>query len=230
MGNGEIGNRGMEEVHGSPFPVPHILCFRAGTAVDDAVEAAAARGLSGLEFLAGMPGSVGGALWMNARCYDREMADVVQKVQILEGERVLEVLPKKEDFGYKKSPFQDRDCLILSVSFALQGGDPKTLRREMEEHRKDREAKGHYRFPCGGSVFKNNRAFGKPTGRLLDDLGLRGLAVGDAQLAPWHGNIIINRGNARSRDILALVEILEERARTELGIKLERELLFIGIF
>ena len=228
VGSRELGVGNNRDFHSLATPHSHSLIFRAGTAVDDAVEIAAAHSLSGLEFLAGMPGTMGGALWMNARCYDREMSDVVRQVQLLEDEGVVTVVPQKSDFAYKKSPFQEKNGLILSVAVAVEDKDPEIIRKEMEEHRKDRESKGHYRYPCGGSVFKNNRAFGKPTGQILDELGLRGLTVGDAQLAPWHGNIIINRGKASSEDILALTEILEERARAELGIELERELLFIG--
>jgi len=205
-----------------------VLCFRAGTAVDDAVELAADRGLSGLEFLAGMPGSMGGALWMNARCYDREMSDVVVQVYILDRGGINVYEPKKEEFSYKKSPFQGKDALILAVSVALEEGEPAAIREACALHRKDREAKGHYRFPSAGSVFKNNRAFGKPTGQIIDELGLKGMAVGGAQVAPWHGNIIINGGSATSADILALVEALEKRVKEKLGIELEREILFTG--
>jgi len=204
------------------------VCFRAGTTVDDAVELAAERGFSGLEFLAGMPGSMGGALWMNARCYDREMSDVVVEAQVLDRDGVRVFAPKKEQFAYKKSPFQGKDSLILAVSVALEEGDPAAIREACTLHRKDREAKGHYRFPSAGSVFKNNRAFGKPTGQIIDELGLKGMTVGGAQVAPWHGNIIINRGSATSADILALVETLEKRVKEKLGIELEREILFAG--
>ena len=203
------------------------LCFRAGTSLDFAADYAAGRGLSGLEFLAGMPGSIGGALWMNARCYGREMADVAAEAWLLEGGEITRTVPKKEEFDYKKSPFQKRACLILAVSFALQDKDPAIIKQEMAGHRADREAKGHYRFPSAGSVFKNNRALGKPTGKLIDELGLKGLFAGDAQVAPWHGNIIINRGKALSKDIKTLTELIEARVKKELGIELEREIIFV---
>jgi len=217
-----------EQQSHSPLATRHSSLFRAGTAVDDAVEIAAEMGLSGLEFLAGMPGSMGGALWMNARCYDREMSDVVVEVQVLDRGEISVFAPKKEEFSYKKSPFQGKDSLILAVSVALEQKEPSAIREACALHRKDREAKGHYRFPSAGSVFKNNRAFGKPTGQIIDELGLKGMAVGGAQVAPWHGNIIINGGNAHSADILALVEMLEERVKAALGIELEREILFTG--
>jgi UDP-N-acetylmuramate dehydrogenase len=232
MGSGEWGMGNGEEVPTpySPLPTPHSLFFRAGTSVDDAVEIAAARSLSGMEFLAGMPGSIGGALWMNARCYDREMADVVRQVKVLEWNGIRTITPKKEDFSYKKSPFQGMDCLILAVSAALEEGESAVIRETISARRKDRETKGHYRCPSAGSAFKNNRAFGKPTGQIIDELGLKGFRVGGAQVAPWHGNIIINSGGARSADILALVKMVEDRVKEETGMELEREILFTGNF
>jgi UDP-N-acetylmuramate dehydrogenase len=206
--------------------------FRAGTPAGKAVEYAAAQNLSGLEFLAGMPGTIGGALWMNARCYEKSVSDVLAGAEILDlsGEKpVRRIIPYREtDFGYKKSPFQTLDALILGGCFALAERPRAEIHREMEEHRRDREAKGHYRYPSAGSVFKNNREFGAPTGKIIDDLGLKGFAVGDAQIAPWHGNIIINRGKARAADIRALAELVRERVLRERGLELECEILFAG--
>ena len=102
----------------------------------------------------------------------------------------------------------------------------EALRAEMAEFRRDREEKGHYRFPSAGSVFKNNHGFGRPTGKIIDELGLRGLRLGGAQVAPWHGNIIINTGGASAADILGLTEMLEERVKRETGFDLEREIIF----
>jgi UDP-N-acetylmuramate dehydrogenase len=205
------------------------LLVRAGTPVDDAVEAAAAAGLGGLEFLAGMPGTAGGAVWMNARCYEKSLSDVLLETEILgeSGER-LRVLARPEDFGYKKSPFQGRDVLILSARFALARRPETEIRREMAEHRQDREKKGHYRYPSAGSAFKNNRSFGMPTGKIIDELGLRGLASGGAAVAPWHGNIIINTGSASARDIRALVTEVAGRVKAAAGFVLEPEVLFVG--
>jgi UDP-N-acetylmuramate dehydrogenase len=207
-----------------------VLSFKAGTKAEEAAETAADRGLEGLDFLAGMPGTLGGALWMNARCYDREISDVVREVRLLERGGIATETQRKEDYGYKKSPFQGREALILSASFSLRKGDPSLIRAAMESRRKDREAKGHYRFPSAGSAFKNNRSFGKPVGKIIDELGLRGFALGDAQVAPWHGNIIINRGRARAADIRALTEELKERVKTALGLVLEPEIIFAGDF
>jgi UDP-N-acetylmuramate dehydrogenase len=208
------------------------VVVEAGAVVDDVVEFAASRELSGLEFLAGMPGSAGGAWWMNARCYEKSVSDVLVEAEILEldGPAPLQKrVPRREaDFGYKKSPFQSLDALILGGCFALKRGARAKIAGEIETYRRDREEKGHFRFPSAGSVFKNNRDFGKPTGKIIDELGLKGLSVGDAQVAPWHGNIIINRGNAGGSDIKALAELVRDRVRADLGLELEYEIRFVG--
>ena len=102
--------------------------------------------------------------------------------------------------------------------------------RQMQTYRADREQKGHFRYPSAGSVFKNNYALGKPTGKLLDELGLKGLQQGGAQISPWHGNIIINTGNATAADIRALTLKAAACVKESLGLELEPEILFVGDF
>jgi len=209
-----------------------ILEFRAGTNLDSAAEIAAEAGLSGLEFLAGMPGSIGGAVWMNARCYGQEIADVLTETEVIDfssgsAPERLRLPAVKSEFSYKHSPFQGRDSLILSASFRLIPGETREIRAVMYSHRKDRETKGHYRYPSAGSVFKNNPRFGKPTGQIIDELGLCGLRKGGAQVAPWHGNIIVNTGGASAADIRALIEEVAARIKAATGFDLEPEVLFI---
>jgi UDP-N-acetylmuramate dehydrogenase len=209
-----------------------ILEFRAGTSLDSAAEIAAEAGLSGLEFLAGMPGSIGGAVWMNARCYGREIADALFETEIIDfsaPQPEPQRLPAhRSEFGYKFSPFQKRDVLILSTAFQLTPGDKDKIRAEMDAHRADREVKGHYRYPSAGSVFKNNPAFGKPSGKIIDELGLCGIRKGGAQVAPWHGNIIINSGGASASDIRALIDEVATQVKAATGFVLETEVLFVG--
>ncbi|GHT83965.1 UDP-N-acetylenolpyruvoylglucosamine reductase [Spirochaetia bacterium] len=223
---------------------PCRLLVRSGTAVDDAVEAAAERGLGGLEFLAGMPGAIGGAVWMNARCYERQVSDLLIRTEILDlnplddgprgcSFRRVWVPCDPGEFSYKRSPFQRRDALgfsplILNAEFRLEKREVSAIRQEMAAHKRDREEKGHYRYPSAGSVFKNSRDLGKPTGKIIDELGLRGYSVGGAQVAPWHGNIIINTGNASAADIRELTERVAEKVRSTLGFELEPEIIFAG--
>lgn len=202
----------------------------AGTPVSDTAEAACNAGLAGLEFAYSLPGSVGGAVWMNARCYGGEVSDVLEQVEYLDlGSLEARVYEKRnEDWAYKKSPFQDRGKVVLSASFRLHAGDRAELRQRMTSYRQDREKKGHFLHPCAGSIFKNNRAFGAPTGQLIDSLGMKGARVGDAQIAPYHGNIFINAGAARASDVRSLIEQAEEAVRQRLGFELEREVILVG--
>jgi UDP-N-acetylmuramate dehydrogenase len=205
------------------------VAVRAGTTMDALVDAAAGQGRGGLEFLAGMPGTLGGAVWMNARCMERSVSDALVRTTILdESGGQLSVPYREGDFSYKQSPFQSRDVLILSTEFRVHERNTEEIQREAEALRRDREAKGHYRAPSAGSAFKNNRAFGKPTGKIIDELGLRGFSAGGAAVAPWHGNFIINTGNASARDIRALVNLVTEKVRAAAGFVLEPEILFVG--
>jgi UDP-N-acetylmuramate dehydrogenase len=211
-----------------------LMRVRSGTPADEAAEAAAREGWGGLDFLAGMPGTIGGAVWMNARCYGASVSDILEDAEFLaagggpETLKSVQVSRFEGDFSYKKSPFQSRKGIILSARFRLRHRDREELGWNMAERRRERENKGHYRAPSAGSAFKNNRDFGKPTGQILDELGLRGLTVGGAAIAPWHGNIVINTGNARAADIRALTEAAAEKAKAALGIDLEPEILFAG--
>jgi len=205
------------------------VCVGAGLDIDTLVQDSILKGYSGLEFLAGMPGSIGGALWMNARCYGSSISDVLIQTQIVDEHLKIIDLPYIEkEFGYKKSPFQQSKNLILAASFQLKNEDVAILQKKAQANRQDREEKGHYKKPCAGSVFKNNYAFGKPTGKIIDELGLRGLELGGAQVAPWHGNIIINNGNARAQDIRELAQLVAQRVLAARGLKLECEILFLG--
>jgi UDP-N-acetylmuramate dehydrogenase len=206
-----------------------LVTARGGTPVSALAEFALSKGLAGMEFAYALPGSVGGAVWMNARCYEREISDVLEFVDYLDagtGERRLPV--RRGEWEYKVSPFQRMRGVILQAGFRLAPGNPRQIEDLMQEHKQDREKKGHFLFPCAGSVFKNNRAFGAPTGVIVDSLGLKGRRSGGAQVAPFHGNIIVNTGGATARDVLALIELVEDEVRRRRGFQLEREVLLVG--
>lgn len=209
------------------------LTVDAGAAISDAAAYAADHDLGGLSFIYAMPGTTGGAIWMNARCYDGEIAAVLASVACLEltGDRkgqLSEYYARPEDFAYKISPFQDGSRLILSGTFVLESADGTELWARMRAHRDDRRAKGHFDAPCAGSIFKNNRAFGSPSGQIIDRLGLRGHQIGGARVSDRHGNIIVNTGSATARDIRALAEYVQDRVARETGYTLEPEVLFVG--
>ena len=106
-------------------------------------------------------------------------------------------------------------------------GNPESIKKESDSYVEDRRSKGHFKFPSAGSVFKNNRNFGKPSGALVDAAGLKGTECGGAQIAPWHGNFIINRGNATASDIKALVKLAQDKVREQTGFNLECEIIFV---
>jgi UDP-N-acetylmuramate dehydrogenase len=201
----------------------------AGTAMSRVSALAAEQGFSGLEFIYSMPGSVGGSVWMNARCYDRSISEALLRVRYAEPSgRIDEMDADPRRFGYKRSPFQSTPYLILSAAFALVAGDDKVVRERMESIEADRKSKGHFLYPCAGSIFKNDRAFGAPSGKLIDSLGLKGRCVGDACISELHGNIIVNRGHATAEEVIQLIRTVETEVFRAYGHRLEREILLVG--
>jgi len=200
-----------------------------GALISRVSEEALACSLSGMEFIYSMPGTVGGAIWMNARCYDVSIGDIIETISYLDqGLTISTMKPEPSDFSYKKSPFQYKKTVILESTFKLLKGDPKTIKIEMDGHKNDREKKGQFLFPSAGSVFKNNRDFGKSTGEIIDSLSLKGFSIGDAMISTKHANIIVNNGKARAVDIDRLINYIEDRALQELGLSLETEILRVG--
>lgn len=191
--------------------------------------------LSGFEAFAGLPGSAGGAVFMNARCYGDEFSNHIKNVSYLD----LDDLKTKtyefnrNDWQYKKSPFQDGKKIILGVRLCgikkleKNSEEAKNSAEAARKNFENRRAKGHFDFPSAGSVFKNNHAFGKPSGAIIDECGLKGLEIGGAQVAPWHGNFIINRGTATADDIKNLVEEIQKKVMEKTGFSLESEVIFV---
>lgn len=216
----------------SKFSFQNTTCTaEAGLSISDLSKSAAGENLQGLDFIYGMPGTVGGAVWMNARCYDVSISDILTGVDYIDENLEFKRLKTKDiqnKFSYKQSPFQKSKNLILSATFKLDKGNKNDIWEQMELHKRDREEKGHYKYPCAGSVFKNNRTFGKPTGAIIDSLGLKGYSKGNAEIASFHGNIIVNKGNARSEDIRSIIDYTQLEVDKKLGLKLEPEIQFIG--
>ncbi|AEE16885.1 UDP-N-acetylmuramate dehydrogenase [Treponema brennaborense] len=213
-----------------------LLRCGAGCTVERVTAFCAEHSLGGLENFAGLPGTVGGAVYMNARCYDRSISDVLRRVSYLDCSSVQPKLCCYEmngaDWDYKKSPFQGQlgTSVIVGAEFAvtrLSAADAAASAKKAASYVADRREKGHFRFPSAGSVFKNNRAFGKPSGAIIDEAGLRGYRIGGAQVAPWHGNFIINTGGATADDIRSLVSYVIRTVHDKTGFTLEPEIVFI---
>lgn len=227
----------------APSDAPVLIRSGAGASMKEITEWCAEENLAGLERFAGLPGSVGGALYMNARCYEISVSDRFFGAEVLHfigGRCTIEERNfDSGEWSYKKSPFQkpasfdqmvldENTLIVLSAVFALSAGDRQLIRSEMDSFIRDREEKGHFRFPSAGSMFKNNHAFGKPSGKIIDEAGLRGFRIGDAQVAPWHGNIVINAGNATALDLRTLVEEVRKQVFEKTGFLLESEVIMTG--
>lgn len=206
-----------------------FLEAQAGADVSDVAEWGAQRELSCLEFLNGMPSTVGGAVFMNARCYGSEVADVFVEATVLENNGSVRVVPfLRDQWSYKVSPFQGGSGILVSARFRTEKATEAKIRQTMNANAQDRETKGHFRLPCAGSVFKNNHAFGAPSGVLIDQQGLKGLRQGTASVSSWHANIIVNEGGARASDIRQLIQDVKDRVLQGTGFLLEEEVLYVG--
>ncbi len=208
-----------------------IMC-ECGAAMNDIVDFCSMHSLTGLEKFAGLPGTCGGAAFMNARCYEKSVSDIILSVKYYAAGNVYDYEMKSADWAYKKSPFQgvlnnDSKPVVLSVVFAVSQGEKGLIKTESQNYIADREKKGHFKFPSAGSVFKNNHEYGKPSGKIIDECGLRGISCGDAQIAPWHGNFIINKGNATAENIKNLVTLVKKTVKDKTGFSLESEIIFL---
>ncbi len=180
------------------------------------------RGLTGLEFAGGIPGSVGGAVTMNAGAYGGEIAQVLESTAFLDESGEVRTLPASEcGFGYRKSIFSDRKCLILKARFHLEQGGPAAIKARMEELAAKRREKQPLEYPSAGSMFK--RPPGHFAAALIDQCGLKGLAVGGAQVSEKHAGFVVNRGGATCADVLELVRQVKEEVLRQTGVELEME-------
>jgi UDP-N-acetylmuramate dehydrogenase len=196
-----------------------MLHAETGVMLPLLVNRALANGLTGLEFLAGIPGTVGGAVVMNAGAWGKQISRYVSRISVLDRNGRLRVLkPKQLRFGYRRSAAQKGNYLIIEVVLRLRRGKARLIRERIGHFLKERQAKQPLGSPNAGSVFKNPP--GKHAGKILEEAGCKGLRIGDAQVSPKHANFIVNLGEARARDVLKLMARMMTRAK----IKLEPEL------
>lgn len=179
-------------------------------------------GLTGLEFAGGIPGSVGGAVTMNAGAYGGETARVLEEVDFLDEAGEVCTLPASEcGLGYRKSIFSGRKRLILRARFRLEPGEPAAIMARMDELAAKRREKQPLEYPSAGSMFK--RPPGHFAAALIDQCGLKGLAVGGAQVSEKHAGFVVNRGGAACADVLELVRQVKEQVLRQTGVELEME-------
>ena len=183
--------------------------------------------LTGLEFAYGIPGTAGGALYMNAGAYGGQMADVIESAECLTASGEIKTL-KKEDMrlGYRSSVFKKGGLIIISLTLALKKGDKAEIKAEMDELLNRRKQKQPLEYPSAGSTFK--RPEGYFAGALIEKNGLKGLSVGGAQVSENHAGFVINRGGATAADVKALIGKIQKKVFENDGVMLEPEVIFKG--
>ncbi len=205
------------------------IIAQAGASLPKVAQVAAAHGLSGLEFAAGIPGSIGGGVVMNAGAYDGEMKQVVKNVLVINqyGEE-MNLDNDTMEFGYRTSIIKDRPFVVAQITLELQEKPKEEVEALMEDLAKRRREKQPLEYPSAGSTFK--RPEGYFAGKLIMDAGLRGLRVGDAQVSEKHCGFIINIGHATAEDVSELMEEVQYRVKKQLGVRLEPEVIKLGEF
>lgn len=205
------------------------ITAEAGALLTKTAHAAADAGLTGMEFAAGIPGSIGGAVVMNAGAYGGEMKDIVSGVQVLtrDGEVTVRMVSELE-FGYRHSAIMENQDIVLAATLELARGERTAIEAEMQRLREQRVEKQPLEFPSAGSTFK--RPQGYFAGKLIMDAGLRGFRIGDAQVSEKHCGFVVNRGQATARDVDELMHEVRQRVREQFGVELMPEVRRIGEF
>lgn len=204
---------------GAPdFDGRRVTCS-AGVSLAALAKESVSRGLSGLEALSGIPGTVGGACAMNAGAYGAQLSDVLARVRVLRGDQVETVPVAPGDMGYRRSPFSAPGCIVLSAELQL-GADAGAAARMADFARRRRE-KQPLSLPSAGSVFR--RPEGHFAGALIEQCGLKGARVGGAEVSRLHAGFIVNRGGATCADVLALIDRIQSVVFGQTGVRLERE-------
>ncbi len=208
----------------------NLICAESGVAIKTLNEIALSSSLSGLEFSGGLPGSVGGAVVMNAKAYNKDFASVVESVEVFDLFNFNLIILQQNglNFSYKDSIFQYKsNYFILSVKFHLKYGNIEDIEKEYQKNISDREIKGQFDYPSAGCIFKNIYNIGISTGKIIDEVGLKGKSIGGASVFEKHANFIINKNSATSNDVISLIKFIEDEVYSAKAIKLEREIRII---
>ena len=220
----EIG-KGMDKIEISD----NIMTVGAGTLLSKAANTAAEHGLSGMEFAAGIPGSVGGAVVMNAGAYGGEMKDIIMDVDVITREGEYRRLTLEElELSYRHSCIIENEYIVIGARLKLHQEDEAKIRQVMDDLRDRRVEKQPLNFPSAGSTFK--RPEGYFAGKLIMDAGLRGYSVGGAQVSEKHCGFVVNKGGATASDVVKLMNDVRDKVMEEFGVELEPEVKMIGEF
>ena len=219
----------MEVRESEDDPEKGIIHARAGAMLSAVSRKAWQAGLKGLAFASGIPGSLGGAVMMNAGAYGGEMKQVVRSVRVLTRDNeILEIPGAEMGFGYRTSIVEKEGFVVLGAVMELAKGDAAQIFDEMEKLKEQRTSKQPLDKPSAGSAFK--RPEGYFAGKLIMDAGLRGFSVGDAAISEKHCGFVINKGDATAAEVRALMEQVQQKVMDQFGVKLEPEIRFLGEF
>lgn len=202
---------------------------QAGALLSSTARKALDAGLTGMEFAAGIPGTMGGAVVMNAGAYGGEMKDILESVTVLTAEGERKELKRDElGLGYRTSVIKEKGYVVLEAVLLLEPGDPELIRQRMDELKEQRVTKQPLEYPSAGSTFK--RPEGYFAGKLIQDAGLRGYQVGGAQVSEKHCGFVINKENATAEDIVNLIRDVQRIVYEKFQVELETEIKFLGEF
>lgn len=205
----------------------NIIEVESGVFLSRIANIAKDNSLTGFEFACGIPGTIGGAVSMNAGAYGGEMKDVVIETEYVDDKYVIHKINNDEhDFSYRRSFFTGKDYTILSSKIKLDNGNKNEIEARMNELREQRNSKQPVTYPSAGSVFK--RPEGYIAAKLIDDCGLKGYTIGGAQVSTLHAGFIVNIGGATSKDILDLIKHIQDIVKNNFGVELETEVKIIG--
>ncbi len=205
----------------------YMLTAQSGASIIHASRVALQNDLTGLEFACGIPGTVGGALYMNAGAYGGEVADVLLDALVVDSTGQLLTLHKEDmEWGYRQSVFAGGHYTILHARFALERGEHSSIKEKMDDLTRQRESKQPLEYPSCGSVFK--RPPNRFAGQLIQESGLQGVRIGGAEVSTKHAGFIVNVDNATASDYIALVAHVRVKVREKFGVELETEVKFIG--
>lgn len=207
----------------------NVIRAQAGALLSAVANRALEEGLTGFEFAAGIPGTLGGACVMNAGAYGGEMKDVLKTVTVLTREGEFRTLEKNElELGYRTSIIAKRDYIVLEAQIELQEGNPEQIKEVMDDLKERRITKQPLEYPSAGSTFK--RPEGYFAGKLIQDTGLQGFQVGGAQVSEKHCGFVINKDQATAADIAELIRQVQDRVEEKFGVRLETEVKRLGEF
>lgn len=203
------------------------MTVEAGALLSKTANVALSHSLTGIEAISGIPGTIGGAIYMNAGAYGTEIKDVIKEVTFIDDDGTVKTHSCKDmDFEYRKSFFTDKKNIILSCVLLLKKGDKDEISQKMKEYTKQRTSKQPLSYPSAGSTFK--RPKGYFAAKLIEDCGLKGYSIGGAKISELHSGFVINYNNATAKDVLDLIEYTKEKVLKEFGVIIEPEIKFIG--